>query len=320
MYLRQKILLLTILIFGFSLYCGIPAQLGNVAIIGSSGLITRITIILLNSPIIIENDNFVLQGLGIGLTVYKANFTGQSIIFARGSSNITIRDLTLDGQISIPSNTRGEGIRFEGCVDVLVENVEVINVDKAGVFAADTTNLEWSNVKTYHTWSGLVLESCVNGYIHDCTVNLTDGVGIYLTDSALTPVVANRNVTVQNSSVFRVGDTAIDVSVKNSTTKYSDDIHVLNNLVDGPNLLSHSQTPAGSGITVSRVINSEFNYNLVKNMIRPEGRAKGFWIGQMPDIAPLNTYVAYNTIINCTIPMASAGKLPISNIYGNTIG
>jgi hypothetical protein len=282
--------------------------------------IGRESIILLNSPIIVKNDNFVLGGLGIGLTVYKANFTNQSIIVARGCSNITIRDLTLDGQIDVPSNTRGEGIRFESCDNVLVENVEVVNVDKAGVFAADTTNLEWSNVHTYHTWSGLVLESCVNGYVHDCTVDLTDGVGIYLTDSALTSVAANRNVTVQDNCVFHVGDTAIDVSVKNSTTKYSEAIHVLNNLVDGSNLQSHSQTPAGSGITVSRVINSEFSNNLVKNMVRPEGTAKGFWIGQMPNIIPLNTYIAYNTIINCTIPLASAGNLPSSNFLGNIIG
>ena len=316
----QRALLLAVLISAFSLYHEIASPLSSVASIGSSGSIVHVTTILLNSPIIVENDNFVLQGLGIGLTIYKANFTSQSMIFARGVSNITVRGLTLDGQIGTPSNTRGEGIRFERCTNVLIENVEVKNVDKAGVFAADSTNLEWSNVKTYHSWTGLVLESCANSYIHDCTVNLTDGVGIYLTDGAMSSIVANRNVTVQNNRVFRVGDTAIDVSVKNSTTKYSDGIHVVNNFVDGPNLLSHSKTPAGSGITVSRVINSEFNYNLVKNMIRPEGRAKGFWIGQMPNITPINTYVAFNTIINCTISMASAGKLPSSYIFGNIIG
>jgi hypothetical protein len=318
MHLNQKTIGLAVLLVSFLFLLSAtskePLAMQFVVPIG------RESIIVLNSPIIVKNDNFVLQGLGIGLTVYKANFTNQSIIVARGFSNITIRDLTLDGQIDVPSNTRGEGIRFESCDNVLVENVEVVNVDKAGVFARDTTNLEWSNIHTYHTWSGLVLESCVNGYVHDCTVDLTDGVGIYLTDSALTSIAANRNVTVHGNCVFHVGDTAIDVSVKNSTTKYSDAIHVLNNLVDGSNLQSHSQTPAGSGITVSRVINSEFNNNLVKNMVRPEGMAKGFWIGQMPNIIPLNTYVAYNTIINCTIPLASAGKLPSNNILGNIIG
>lgn len=272
----------------------------------------------LYSSYIIEANGTVLQGAGKGQTILKANSPNFSLIAATSLSNLIIKDMTLDGQITTPRNIRGSGTSFIKCCNVTLENVEMLNMDQAGCFASNTDGIQLINVNTKKTWSGLVFNGCSRSSAKGCNVDTTDGDGIYLTDSAER---ACNNVEINGNTVRKVGDTGIDSSVKN-TSYYNNQLKILNNVVDSPNIHSHSATPNSVGITVSRTANSQFEYNTVKNMRRPDRPtfpAKGIWIGEIPAVSPIETYVAHNTLINNDVPIKTAGLLPSNYVYNNAI-
>jgi hypothetical protein len=272
----------------------------------------------------VSADDAVIQGAGIGKTILKKPRASTfSLIVAKGRKNLTVKDLTIDGKVAMPSRTCGAGLSFVSCKNVKIQNVEILNVDLQGFFASMVDGIELDNVRTKRTWTGLCFNSCLNGNVHDCAVDTTDGDAIYLTDSAAA-TTGCQNMTVKNNTLRNVGDTGIDSSMSNDMTKCNCNIHVLGNIIDSPNVKSNSPTPNSVGITVSRTARSEFSCNIVENFRRPDRPAfpaKGIWIGQIPSppVNPLETYVKHNRLFNNDIPIKTAGQLPNSYVFDNEI-
>lgn len=231
---------------------------------------------IIRKPVIL-NPNITLQGAGADKTILKlADGVRDCVIGACGSIipyrpvfNITIRDLTIDGNAGHNSDpAKGSGIRLEGVYNYKIENVHVKNT--AGFAGIYTNTFDYYNATPQNKRS----------FILNCTVENSkhgsDGLyghGIYVTSAGNDNVVIKGNIARDNDG----------------TGIFAEDM--LSNILIENNKAYNNK--GNSGIWINETRNSIVRFNDIRgNLIR------GITLGGENPEYNRNNLVYGNTVID----------------------
>ena len=252
----------------------------------------------LDAPIRQESDA-VYEGAGIGKTILKTNGQLFAHFIAIGEAenplrNITVRNMTLDGGVSVPDKTKGYHAWYvDYCDGIVFENVECINLWSCATHMRRSNNIEIRNIKTKNTWTGVCLWTVKNAKVHHSIIDTTHGDGAYLGyvyPCSLGPAgkypnreaceaaggywrgftnPINQHIEFAYNELYNIGDTglgSIDISSQTTPIMNNDDVQIHHNLIDGGNPFSRSCTPNATGIAIGLSTNSRIHHNITKNM------------------------------------------------------
>lgn len=176
----------------------------------------------IDDTILLEN-NVMLMGSGTETIIRSAADGGvadnfnmiENSDFTGGNNNITIRDLTIDGnRTNISASTRytidfekvGSGSSSSAVTGFIIDNVHVINTPDDGIFAYDSRNSRITNSVVQNTGSGVAINMDTSDRIQISGNRIVGGSGIGTRFSAVTNSTISNNI---YDGIGASGDNAI---------------------------------------------------------------------------------------------------------------
>ena len=258
---------------------------------GTFNITTAIKLLQLDGTTIA--DNIHLSGAGPGLTILKVpNGTGDigNGIFDIGiSNNITISDMTLNGnQADATNGANGaedyEGIYSDGGDDITIRNV-VITQTRKGIYSTTGTNNRW--------------------LIQDCYINDVGAEGILVEDMNKCQIVDNKIVTCGNDGIAVAGG-----------GNANDDIIITNNYVNKSGTSTRIEDGGNQQGACVKIRNSN-NVIVSDNVLIATINVVGLTNGIETDPADVNHCVFSNNIVRDTelAGILVANNCVVSNNY-----